>query len=109
MNASTLTLSIHVALALFSAASVSAADHSVVQRNKAFAVRRLVVNVGDTIKFVNLDDVPHNAFSLANGNVFDTGMLTKGNSKDITFTKSGIVEVECAVHPLMTMTVEVRP
>jgi plastocyanin len=98
-----------MACALLVATPVAAADHTVVQRSKSFGAPRLVVSVGDTIKFVNLDDVPHNAFSLSKTHPFDTGMLTRGNSKDVTFSKAGVVEVECAVHPSMTMTVEVRP
>ena len=85
-----------------------AADHLVVQKNKSFANDHLVVHAGDIVRFLNLDDVPHNAFSLSSSNPFDTGMSTKGGSKDITFDKPGIVEVECAVHPGMKMIIEVQ-
>jgi plastocyanin len=88
-----------LALALTGTPTAFAADHVVVQRNKAFAVTRLSVEVGDTVTFLNLDDVPHN----------DTGMVMKGGSKAITFARPGAVEVECAVHPGMTLAVDVRP
>jgi plastocyanin len=98
-----------LALALTGTPTAFAADHVVVQRNKAFAVTRLSVEVGDTVTFLNLDDVPHNAFSLSKSNPFDTGMVMKGGSKAITFARPGAVEVECAVHPGMTLAVDVRP
>jgi plastocyanin len=36
-------------------------------------------------------------------------MVMKGGSKAITFARPGAVEVECAVHPGMTLAVDVRP
>src|SRR5205085_10743711 len=44
--------------------AAQAADHEVIQHARAFSVARLTVKAGDTVHFVNLDDVPHNAFSL---------------------------------------------
>jgi plastocyanin len=83
-------------------------DHLVVQRNKSFATARLVVHAGDRIRFLNLDDVPHNAFSLSSSNPFDTGMSAKREAREIKLDKPGIVEVECAVHPGMKMIIEVQ-
>ena len=88
--------------------AAQAADHEVIQHARAFSVTRLTVKAGDTVHFVNLDDVPHNAFSLSQGNGFDTGFLSRGESKRITLGMPGIVEVECAVHPGMKMAIEVR-
>jgi len=85
-----------------------AGDHLVLQKGNAFAIQRLEIRVGDTVKFLNLDPVPHNAFSLSSSNPFDTRMLTKGDSKDIVFGNPGIVDVECAIHPGMRMSIEVR-
>src|SRR4051812_32680176 len=77
---------------------VRAAEHLVLQRDKAFAMTNLEVQVGDTVRFLNVDQMPHNAFSLSPSNPFDTTMLTKGASRAITFGNSGTVEVECAIH-----------
>ena len=109
MPSSNVALAMSAGLAVVATTPAAAADHTVAQQNRTFAVTRLAVSVGDTVKFVNLDDVPHNAFSLSKSNSFDTGMLLGGKSKDVMFTRPGHVEVECAVHPAMTMTVEVRP
>ncbi|HEX6704004.1 MAG TPA: plastocyanin/azurin family copper-binding protein [Albitalea sp.] len=85
-----------------------AGDHVVPQKGNAFAVKRLEIRVGDTVRFLNLDPVPHNAFSLSPGNPFDTKILTKGESRDISFDNPGIVDIECAIHPGMQMSIEVR-
>jgi plastocyanin len=87
--------------------SAQATDHPVVQRHKSFGTPRLSVKVGDSVSFVNLDDVPHNAFSLSAGNVFDTGFVVRGESRRVTLSSPGVVEVECAVHPGMKMVIEV--
>ena len=39
---------------------------------------------------------------------FDLGSHGRGISKSVVMDKTGIVEVECAVHPDMKMIVEVR-
>lgn len=109
MNNAWVTTMFGIALAWIAIPPAFAADHVVVQRNKAFAPTRLSIQAGDAVTFLNLDEVPHNAFSLSKSNPFDTGMTTKGGSRAITFAKPGPVEVECAVHPGMTLAVEVRP
>lgn len=84
-----------------------AAEHVVGQKNKAFAVEKLKVKVGDSVKFVNDDPFSHNVFSLSDAKSFDLGTYPKGAAKSVTFDKPGVVEVECAIHPDMRMTIEV--
>ena len=38
---------------------------------------------------------------------FDLGSYAQGKSKTVTFDKLGLIEVDCAIHPTMKMTVEV--
>ncbi len=85
-----------------------AAEHEVVQKNKAFSVEELTVKVGDTVKFTNQDDFFHNVFSLSDLKTFDLGSYPKGEFKSVTFDKAGTVEVECAIHPSMLMTINVE-
>jgi plastocyanin len=84
-------------------------EHVVAQKNKAFAVKKLTVKVGDTVKFVNEDSFAHNVFSLSAAKSFDLGSFGTGGSKSVTFDKPGKVEVECAVHPDMRLDIEVKP
>jgi len=79
----------------------------VTQKGKAFSMKKLVVKVGDSIKFVNEDPFAHNIFSLSDVKSFDLGSYGQGAARSVTFDKPGTVEVECAVHPDMHLTVEV--
>ncbi len=86
----------------------NAAEHEVIQKNKAFSVEELTIKAGDTVKFTNQDSFFHNVFSLSDLKTFDLGSYPKGEFKSITFDKSGEVEVECAIHPSMLITINVK-
>ena len=92
--------------ALFSA-TAQAAEHEVAQRNKAFSAKALTIKKGDTVNFPNQDPFFHNVFSLSSIKTFDLGSYPKGESKKIVFDKVGKIDVECAIHPNMQMTIEV--
>jgi plastocyanin len=95
------------ALGLACAGSAFAAEVVVAQKGKAFAVKKLSVKVGDSVKFLNEDPFSHNVFSLSDAKSFDLGSYGQGGSKSIVFDKAGTVEVECAVHPDMKLIIEV--
>jgi plastocyanin len=65
---------------------------------KEFKPRLVVVPVGSTVNFPNLDPILHNAFSISGGNSFDLGLAGKGPGKVVTFKEPGIVRVFCNVH-----------
>ncbi len=94
-------------LLLSPAAAVDATEFVVTQKNKAFSVPALKVKIGDTVTFKNDDPFFHNIFSLSEVQTFDLGSFPQGQSRKITFTKEGKVEVECAIHPDMKLVVEV--
>jgi plastocyanin len=96
-----------LALAL-AAAQAHAAEHVVSQKGKSFSVKKLVVEQGDSVRFVNDDPFAHNVFSLSDTKSFDLGSYGQGLFKSVLMDKSGIVDVECAVHPDMKMTIEVK-
>jgi plastocyanin len=85
-----------------------AAEHVVSQKAKNFSIKRLAVQQGDTIKFVNDDPFAHNVFSLSDVKSFDLGSYGQGLFKSVLMDKPGTVEVECAVHPDMKLVVEVK-
>jgi len=89
------------------AAPAHAAEHVLIQKDKAFSVKKLQAKVGDTVKFVNEDPFAHNVFSLSDAKSFDLGSFGQGGSKTVTLDKPGTIEVECAVHPDMRMVIEV--
>ncbi|MBL8345323.1 MAG: methylamine utilization protein [Rubrivivax sp.] len=99
------------ALALASTLVVTharAAEQVVSQKGKAFSVKKLKVKVGDSVKFLNEDPFSHNVFSLSAAKSFDLGSYPQGGAKSVTFDKAGSIEVECAIHPDMALTIEVE-
>jgi plastocyanin len=86
---------------------VEAAAHSVSQKGKAFAPATLAVKAGETLTFRNDDDVTHNAFSTSKGNEFNSKVQLPGNASSVTFKEAGTVDVRCAFHPKMKLTVVV--
>ncbi|HET9645408.1 MAG TPA: plastocyanin/azurin family copper-binding protein [Burkholderiaceae bacterium] len=97
-----------MAMLLLACMPLMAAEHVVKQKNMAFSTKKLSVKVGDSVKFLNEDSIAHNVFSLSDVKSFDLGSYGQGASKSVTFDKPGSVEIECAVHPDMKMTVEVQ-
>jgi plastocyanin len=76
--------------------------------HKGTKAETLKVKVGAVVEFKNLDPYFHNVFSLSDAKLFDLGSYPQGQSRSVTFDKPGKVEVECAIHPLMKMTIEVK-
>jgi plastocyanin len=96
------------AAALFAVSvAANATDHEVKQKGNAFSTSSLKIKVGDAISFRNDDPHFHNVFSLSDAQSFDLGSYPQGQAKSVTFNKEGKVEVECAIHPAMKMTVDV--
>ena len=93
---------------LFTTAALAQETHKVGQKNKEFTTDKIVVKKGDSVEFVNEDPFFHNVFSLSDAAMFDLGSFPQGNSKKVVFEESGEVEVECAIHPNMRMTVVVE-
>jgi plastocyanin len=92
------------------AAPVKAVD-KVDIKDFLFTPSAITVAVGVKITFTNSDSAPHTATSGASPNadgVFDTGTLTKGQSKSVTVTKAGTYAYYCAIHPFMKASVTVR-
>jgi len=90
------------------AAPTQAKDVEVAQKNKQFSIKALKVKVGDSVSFKNEDPFVHNIFSLSDTKSFDLGSYPQGQSKSVTFDKPGTVEVECAIHPDMKLTITVE-
>lgn len=95
-------------VACLGSVAASAAEHEVGQKDQQFTKTSVTVKVGDIVKFVNNDDIFHNVFSLSDAKLFDLGSYPKGEFRDVVFDVKGVVEVECAIHPDMKMTVNVE-
>ena len=93
---------------VFSFSSQAFAEQVVSQKNKQFEPKTMTVKVGDSVNFKNDDTFNHNVFSLSDSKMFDLGSYPGGASKSVTFDQAGLVEVECAIHPEMKMTIQVN-
>ncbi len=76
----------------------------------------LTVKSGTTVTFKNHDAIIHtatgtndeiNVSSPTANNLFDTGLLTMGQEKQVTFDKAGTYNYFCTIHPFMRGTVTV--
>lgn len=94
--------------AVLATTHAAAAEQVVSQKGKAFSVKKLKIKVGDSVKFLNEDAFSHNVFSLSATKSFDLGSYPQGGVKSVTFDKAGSVDVECAIHPEMTLSIEVE-
>jgi plastocyanin len=98
-------------LSLVSVAGLSvaayAAEQTVHQKGRMFSTESITVKKGDTITFVNDDNVPHNIASTSKGNEFNLGSQAPGASTDVTFKEVGDALVICAIHPRMKLMVKI--
>jgi plastocyanin len=79
------------------------------QKGRRFLPDTLVVSVGSTVSFPNLDPIFHNVFSLSKPKSFDLGNYPRNTTRSVTFTKPGIVQVHCHLHPNMAASIIVTP
>jgi plastocyanin len=86
-----------------SASAVSAKRHyRMLQHNKTFEPKLLVVPLGSIVDFPNLDPWFHNVFSLYQGKRFDLGLYQAGSEKQVVFDRPGPSFLFCNIHPQMT-------
>jgi len=72
-----------------------------IQKNKQFSPHLLVVPVGATVEFPNLDPFFHNVFSLFDGKRFDLGLYEAGSTRWVKFDRPGVSYIFCNIHPDM--------
>lgn len=70
-------------------------------KNRRFSPRVLPMVEGETLDFLNDDNIFHNVFSLSKTKPFDLGIYAEGESKLVTFPQQGLVKIYCNIHPDM--------
>lgn len=98
-------LALPLAAATANAASHST-THTVVIKGMKFTPANLVINAGDTVTWVNEDNMRHTATDL-NG-AFDTGLLSKGASASLQFGGAGTFNYRCTPHANMRGTITIN-
>lgn len=79
------------------------------QKAKAFVPGVLVVPRGTRVEFPNGDPIFHNVFSSTAGAEFDLGSYPQGESRTMTVTRTGQIDVFCNLHSQMRGYVFVVP
>ncbi len=70
------------------------------QKGLKFLPGVLVVTQGDTVKFLNHDNVAHNVYS-PDGEAYNLGTFKPNEEASYTFKKSGVYTQLCSIHPEM--------
>lgn len=80
-----------------------------VQSDERFRPRVLAAVAGQSVAFVNTDRVYHNAFSVSPARRFDVGKHAPGSADTVAFSRPGVVNVHCDIHPQETAFIVVVP
>ncbi len=72
--------------------------------NFAFNPQQLTVAKGTTVQWTNNDSVAHSV----NSDLFNSPLISTGQSFEFTFNSTGSFDYHCAVHPSMTGTIIVQ-
>ncbi len=70
------------------------------QKGMRFVPHILIVTVGDTVKFLNHDNVVHNVYSPDNEG-YNLGSFKQNEERTYTFSKPGVYTQLCSIHPEM--------
>jgi amicyanin len=73
--------------------------------NFTFGPQKLTVKVGDTVTWINEDDIPHTVVSVGK---FRSKALDTDDKYSFTFTTAGTYEYFCGLHPHMQGSVVVE-
>jgi plastocyanin len=83
---------------------------NVIQKNRQFAPRFIVVQKGTEVMFPNEDAIYHNVFAQNPSATFDLGIYRKGDdAKSYIFTKPGLIDIFCNMHAKMNAEILVVP
>ncbi len=99
----------YVCLTFFMSMAVQAKEVQIIQKDKKFSQKEIILDTGDSISFKNDEkDITHNVFSLGPVNSFELKSQPPGQVSKVEFNKEGVTEVECAIHTGMKLKVTVK-
>lgn len=75
--------------------------YQVAQQNLQFDPYILIVPVGATVRFPNLDRVRHHVYSFSEGARFELELFGRDESRSHRFTQVGVAAVGCNIHDQM--------
>lgn len=71
------------------------------QHNIQFDPFVLIVPVGATVGFPNLDPVRHHVYSFSKAHPFELKLYGKDETRSVTFDRPGVIAVGCNIHDQM--------
>lgn len=77
------------------------------QQNVQFQPYVLIVPVGGTVSFPNLDRVRHQVYSFSRGNRFELPLYSRGEAPTRTFSAVGVAALGCNIHDQMLAYIKV--
>ena len=89
------------------AAPALAGEVTIGQKGQKFSEESVSLKTGDTVKFMNDDNISHNVLSKGPGGNKNAGLQKAGDTTTITYDKAGDYEVVCGIHPKMKLHVKV--
>jgi len=98
-----------VTMAGVAVATVSAGSVTVFQEDRKFSEAGVTISAGQSVTFINRDNVAHNVYSKSPGMGFDLRIQKPGGASAVAFAHAGEADVMCAIHPQMRMKVIVVP
>jgi plastocyanin len=104
--AKTFALGAMAGLVFVAASAAQAATVEVKIDNFVFNPQTITVKAGDTVTWVNHDDIPHTATSKTG--VFRSKALDTDDKFSFTFATPGTFAYFCALHPHMTGSIVVE-
>jgi plastocyanin len=108
LNVRNLGLALVMAAALLPAlgsARAQAEEIKVTLDNFTFSPNELKVKVGDTVTWINHDDIPHTVVSAGK---FRSKTMDTDGTFSFTFTSAGDYKYFCSLHPHMTGMIKVE-
>ncbi|MFT8243154.1 hypothetical protein [Roseomonas sp. BN140053] len=89
--------------------ALAAGPVTVSQQGRNFGQSAVEIRRGETVRFLNQDEFPHQILvSGASTVLLDSDLQSPGVVLDVPFPESGLFSVQCGIHPRMRMTVRVR-
>jgi plastocyanin len=82
---------------------------AVTMQNIAFNPTATHAKVGQTIKWTNMDQVPHNVTYVSGPQFTSSSTFGNGGTFSIKVTKAGTIHYRCTIHPQMLATIVVAP
>ncbi len=81
----------------------------IAQEKETYSPRVLAVPVGSSIEFTNPDRLYHSTFSVSGAKRFDLGKTPPGRRDTVEFSRPGVINLHCEIHPRAVGYVVVTP